>query len=116
MLLRPTAGYDPAPFDAGRLDRVDPGEFPDSVDRGGHQHTAVQAGTAWTEVLHAVDGRQAGLCGSSKVSSSPYTAPQAPTVVLSETGRGRHCPDRRACVPTSARGCAFYLFIRAHRT
>ena len=60
VLLRPAAGYDPAPFDAGRLDRVDPGEFPDSVDRGGHQHTAVQAGTAWTEALQAVDGRQAG--------------------------------------------------------
>ena len=61
MLLRPAAGYDPAPFDAGRLDRIDPGEFPDSVDRGGHQHTAVQAGTAWTEALQVVDGRQAGL-------------------------------------------------------
>ena len=49
-------------------------------------------------------GRVWHRTGSSKVSSSPYTAPQAPTVVLSETGRGRHCPDRRACVPTSARG------------
>ena len=51
MLLRPAAGYDPAPFDAGRLDRVDPGEFPDSVDRGGHQHTAVQAGTREVKIL-----------------------------------------------------------------
>ena len=71
MLLRPAAGYDPAPFDAGRLDRVDPGEFPDSVDRGGHQHTAVQAGTRPVQKHKRTQDWRAGPFRSSSLRGEP---------------------------------------------
>ena len=38
QLLRPAAGCDSAPLDAGRLDRVDPGELSGAVHRGRDQH------------------------------------------------------------------------------
>ena len=50
-LLWPAAGHDPAPFDAGRLDRVDPGELAGTVHRDGHQHASVETAAARAEAL-----------------------------------------------------------------
>ena len=60
-LLRPAAGDDPAPFDANRLDRVDPGDLSGTVNRDQHQQAAIEGVTARTEVLETVDWRQAGI-------------------------------------------------------
>ena len=60
-LLSPATGYDPAPFDTGRLDRVDPGKLAGAVHRGGYQHPPVEAGTAGAEALQAVDSGQTGF-------------------------------------------------------
>ena len=59
-LLRSAAGDDPAPFDAGRLDCVDPGDLSGTVNRDQHQQAAIEAVTTRTEVLETVDWRQAG--------------------------------------------------------
>ena len=48
-------------FDAGRLNRVDPGELAGTVHGGRYQHAPVEAGTARAEALQSVDGGQAGF-------------------------------------------------------
>ena len=60
-LLRPAAGLDPAPLDAGPLDCVDPGDLSGTVNRDQHQQAAIEAVTARTEALETVDWRQAGI-------------------------------------------------------
>ena len=107
VLHRPAAGHDPAPFDAGLPDRVDPGEFSGAVHRDRDQHAPIQAGAAWAKTLEAVDGGQAGLRVIKREQLPVHGAPGARCGAF---GRGPGCDpiqsDRLSCVATSARWSA----------
>ena len=102
LLLRPVAGHDPVPLDAGRLGRIDPGEFAGAIHRGGYQHAPEEAGTAQG------GSPRGGLWGQAQfgiVEGEQFSEHVAPGARCGAFGDGSgNGPDRRACVATSANG------------
>ena len=93
-LLRPAAGDDPAPFDANRLDRVDPGELAGALHRGRDQHAPVEAGTARAEALETVDWRQFGMGVVEGEQLPLHGAPGALCGTFGDRSGGLAPPDR----------------------